>query len=126
LDFGLALIDGDHSHEGVKRDVEAFLPVRPTRTQWLILHDTFNPTVRNGIRAVNWNVPWVHKVEIDFVSGNLMSNPHVRKQMWGGSGLPNFGPQTGKALFKLKKLIACYMKRAIDQAVTSLHGSLNE
>lgn len=92
LDFDLALIDGDHSHEGVKRDIEAFLAVRPTRTQWLILHDTFNPIVRNGIRAVNWNVPWVHEVEIDFVPGNLMSNPHVRRQMWGGIGIAELRP----------------------------------
>jgi hypothetical protein len=91
-DFDLALIDGDHTADGVRADIEAFIATRPTRPAWLILHDTFNPTVRAGIKAVDWDKPWVAQVEIDFVPGNLMSDAHVSQQMWGGIGVVELSP----------------------------------
>jgi hypothetical protein len=91
-DFDLALIDGDHSAYGVKADIEAFIASRPTRPCWLILHDTFNPVVRQGIKSVNWDKPWVAQVEIDFVPGNIMHDPHVHLQLWGGIGVVELQP----------------------------------
>jgi cephalosporin hydroxylase len=91
-DFDLALIDGDHTSDGVKADIEAFISDRPTRPCWLIMHDTFNPVVRAGIRSVNWDRPWVAQVEIDFVPGNVMHDRHVRNQLWGGIGIVELQP----------------------------------
>jgi hypothetical protein len=91
-DFDLALIDGDHSAAGVRADIEAFIASRPTRPCWLILHDTFNPTVREGIRSVDWDKPWVSQVEIDFVPGDLKKDPAIFRQMWGGIGVVELQP----------------------------------
>lgn len=92
-DFDLALIDGDHSAECVKADIEAFIATRPTKPCWLILHDTFNPVVRQGIKSVNWDKPWVSQVEIDFVPGNIMHEPAVHHQLWGGIGIVELQPE---------------------------------
>jgi len=92
-DFDIALIDGDHSANGVKADIEAFIASRPTKPCWLILHDTFNPEVRSGIRAVNWDRPWVSCVEIDFVPGIIKQDPAIYFQMWGGIGVVELQPK---------------------------------
>jgi hypothetical protein len=91
-DFDLALIDGDHSADGVRADIEAFIASRPTKPCWLILHDTFNPDVRSGIRSVNWDRPWVSYVEIDFVPGVIKQDPAIHLQMWGGIGIVELQP----------------------------------
>jgi hypothetical protein len=123
-DFDLALIDGDHSTEAVTADIEAFIATRPTRPCWIILHDTFNPWVRAGIRSVDWNKPWVSQVEIDFVPGNIMPEGFVHLQMWGGIGVIELQPhdrtgpllvnEEGKLLFEAALKVTGHATRPVS------------
>jgi predicted O-methyltransferase YrrM len=82
--FDLVLVDGDHSAEGVKADLDSLLAERPRHKAWIVMHDSFNPEVRRGILSTDWTKPWVHNLEVDFVPGNIMSERHVLNEMWGG------------------------------------------
>jgi hypothetical protein len=89
------LIDGDHSAAGVKGDITALLSgFRPSRPLYVIMHDSFNPDVRQGIRAAPWaENPHVHVVELDYVGGVLTLDPEAYREMWGGFGLAVLLPE---------------------------------
>jgi hypothetical protein len=91
--WDFALVDGDHSSEGVKNDLNAVLEKRPLRCAWIAMHDSFNPGCRKGIKDANWNNPWVHLVEVDFVPGHLQFRPSLGVQMWGGLSLAEVRPE---------------------------------
>jgi hypothetical protein len=86
-DLGFVLIDGDHSYDGVRADINLFLGLVPPRPLFIVFHDSFNPECRRGIKAANYHQSsHVHYVEIDFISG--VFNPHsLSRQMWGGLAL---------------------------------------
>lgn len=68
--LGFVLIDGDHSTEGVKSDIDAVLDFKPNRPIFIVFHDSFHPASRAGILAAGWEkCPYVHYVEIDFIPG---------------------------------------------------------
>lgn len=84
-ELSFALVDGDHSTDGVRRDIDHLLRVRPTVPFYIVMHDSFNPQCRLGLRQANWSAnPYVHAVELDFVSGVVNSAPAFRDQLWGG------------------------------------------
>lgn len=90
-------VDGDHSADGVRRDLEFILSIRPTRAMTVFMHDSFNPGCRQGIRAAQWaRSPWCHFVELDFVPGILHPNANCRREMWGGLALACFLPTERK------------------------------
>lgn len=69
-ELGFVLIDGDHSAEGVRSDINAVLRYKPVRPVYVVFHDSFHPPCREGILAADWSAcPHVHLVEIDFVPG---------------------------------------------------------
>ena len=43
------LIDGDHSAEGVKNDIENILKLKTTKPLVILMHDSFNPICRKGL-----------------------------------------------------------------------------
>jgi len=51
---GFVLIDGDHSTQGVKADIEAVLQYIPRQPLYIVFHDSFHPRSRKGILAVEW------------------------------------------------------------------------
>ena len=64
------LIDGDHTTEGVKSDIESVLQYRPESDMYIVFHDSFHPKSRKGIVKANWNVSkYVHYVEVDYIPG---------------------------------------------------------
>lgn len=64
------LIDGDHTEEGVKNDINEVLKYKPKKRLYVLFHDTFIPMARKGILGADWEKnPNVHYVEIDFVPG---------------------------------------------------------
>lgn len=86
VDF--ALIDGDHSEDGVRRDVEALLDSRAVGRSVIVIHDTMNETVRRGLEGVRFDgYPKVAYVELDFVAGQLFREPTIKDELWGGLGL---------------------------------------
>jgi len=83
------LIDGQHTRQGLKADIENLLEFTPTTTLLILIHDSFNPECRQGILEANWTKnPHVQEVEVDFVPGALAIHPpSVYGQMWGGFAL---------------------------------------
>ena len=89
------LIDGDHSAEGVKRDIENILQLKITKPLVILMHDSFNPTCRRGMLDVDYTISnHVEKIEIDFVQGIFSPSATTNGEMWGGFGLIHLNPDT--------------------------------
>lgn len=86
VDF--VLVDGDHSADGVRRDLEDLLASPAVADTIIVIHDTVNETVREGLERVRFEgYPKVAYVELDFVAGYMFREPSLRHQLWGGLGL---------------------------------------
>jgi hypothetical protein len=86
VDF--ALIDGDHSSEGVRRDIEDLLNSPATSNTLIAIHDTMNEVVRAGLKEVEFEAwPKVDYVELDFVPGYMFREQPLCGELWGGLGL---------------------------------------
>jgi hypothetical protein len=86
VDF--ALVDGDHTPEGVRRDVEDLLASPAVRRAVIVAHDTTNEGVRSGLEGVGLEeYPSVAYVDLDFVAGHLSARGPFAGQLWGGLGL---------------------------------------
>jgi hypothetical protein len=86
VDF--ALVDGDHSSEGVKRDIEDLLSSDAVKQTVILIHDVNNEQVRRGVDAVRYR-SWrkVAYVELDCVPGYMFKEERLRHELWGGLGL---------------------------------------
>jgi hypothetical protein len=95
VDF--ALIDGDHSADGVRRDVEALLASGACRRTVVVLHDTANEWVRDGLEALDLpSHPRVALSMLDFVPGYLVVEDHDRShEIWNGLGLVVIDAEAG-------------------------------
>jgi hypothetical protein len=90
------LIDADHHRACVQRDINNVLRVTPTRPLYLVMHDSFNPECRRGMKEAPWAAnPNVHLVELDFVPGRLVTEeePNSNREMWCGFALAVFLPE---------------------------------
>jgi hypothetical protein len=86
VDF--ALVDGDHSAEGVRRDMEDLLDSPAVGNTVIVVHDTMNETVRAGLEEVSYDgYPKVAYVDLDFVAGYMFREPSLEHELWGGLGL---------------------------------------
>lgn len=92
VDF--VLIDGDHSTEGIKRDIEIMLTYIPKSPMFIMMHDGFNPKCRQGMLAAQWEKsPYVHWVDLDFIPGRVVEHGGGGDgEMWGGLALAYFHP----------------------------------
>jgi hypothetical protein len=96
-------VDGDHSADGVRRDLEFILSFRPLKQMIVLMHDSFNPGCREGIRAARWSCnPFCHFVDVDFVPGILHPNENCHRQMWGGLALALFLPEPRRHHLEVK------------------------
>lgn len=91
-DLGFILIDGDHSTEGVRSDINIILAnYKPVCPLYIIMHDAFNPECRAGILSANWpDCRYVHFLEIDFIPGVYhfeAFDTAESKSMWAGFAL---------------------------------------
>ena len=102
--LGFVLIDGDHSTEGVRADLNAVLRYKPNRPIFVVFHDSFNPECRSGILSADWDdCPYVHYVEIDFIPGVFhfeAFDTAPARSMYGGLALALLLPE--KRDFDLK------------------------
>jgi hypothetical protein len=96
-ELGFVLIDGDHSTEGVRADINNVLRYKPTRPVFVVFHDSFNPDCRKGILAADWSDgDFVHYVELDFVPGVYHFEPFDTappRSMFGGLCLAIMRPE---------------------------------
>lgn len=87
-DVDFALIDGDHSADGVRHDLESLLDSSAARSTVIMLHDTMNEEVRSGIERAGISArPEVVYHELDFFPGYEFVGGHFDGQVWGGLGL---------------------------------------
>jgi len=84
------LIDGSHYAEGVRSDIESLFLLKPTRDVVILMHDSFNPSCRAGMREAAWaDCPHVHEVELDLIPGNFSAEQFdtaESRSMWSGLG----------------------------------------
>jgi hypothetical protein len=86
VDF--VLVDGDHSADGVRRDIVDLLESDAVGETVIVLHDTINEVVRAGIDAVDYRAyEKVRLFEPDAVPGTMSLVPEYLGQMWGGIGV---------------------------------------
>lgn len=88
--LNFVLIDGSHTEEGVRNDVNALLHYKPAGPLYILMHDSFNPGCRRGIRTADWETsPYVHLLELDYVHGRLMPKDEGAsyREMWCGFAL---------------------------------------
>jgi hypothetical protein len=95
--LGFVLGDGDHSASGVQADIEALLCHRPRGPVLVLLHDSFNPDCRAGIRRAGWGrSAFVHSLELDYVVGGYHPTAQggaFARSMWGGFALALLRPE---------------------------------
>lgn len=95
VDF--VLVDGDHSAEGVRRDIVNLLDSDAIGETVIVLHDTINEEVRAGMDAVDYrSYDKVRLYEPDAIPGTMSLHPSYLGQMWGGLGLIVCGSQALK------------------------------
>lgn len=84
VDF--ALVDGDHSYEGVKQDLEHLLDSDAVSRTVIVLHDAMNEDVRAGIESVDFeSYPKVAFTDLNFVM--QYQEAALMEEVWGGLGL---------------------------------------
>lgn len=86
VDF--VLVDGDHSAPGVRRDIEDLLDSPAVGDTAIVIHDSSNERVREGLDAIHFAAwPKVAFVELDLLAGYMMREERLRHEIWGGLGL---------------------------------------
>ena len=92
-ELGFVLVDGDHSAEGVRTDIDILLKYTPCVPLYIFMHDSMNPDCRSGMRAADWaSNPYVHAVELDLVGGVITPVPRLYGQAWEGLALAIMKP----------------------------------
>jgi hypothetical protein len=86
------LVDGDHTTKGVKRDLHSILSYPHKNPITIILHDSFNPQCRAGIKGIDYaQYPQVKYVELDYITGSFWHN-NTYREMWGGFAMIQLDP----------------------------------
>ena len=102
---GFVLIDGDHTTDGVRTDINSVLKIKPVRPVYIVFHDSFHPPCRQGILAANWQeCPFVHYVEIDFIPGVFHREAFDTAQagsMYGGLAVALLLPEERKTPLRI-------------------------
>jgi len=114
-DVDFVLVDGDHSADGVRRDVQDLLQSPAVTSTIILAHDTLNQDVRHGLEEIDYgayeHVAWV---DLDFIPGYVARLPERLGECWGGLGLivvdatgafQSGGPLRGEDLFDQSTLV---------------------
>ncbi len=111
-------VDGDHTAEGVRLDLEHVLALRPTSPVVVLMHDSFNPQCRRGMLQARWaQCRHCHYVELDFVPGVLHPDPRCLREMWGGLGYALLLPEPRTAPLEVHRSHQLLFEAAFRQSV---------
>ncbi len=102
IDF--ILIDGDHSYEGVKGDINIIQSYVPKTPMFLVMHDSFNPECRQGMIDAEWDkMEYTKWIDLDFIPGRVVNVRDTDKQeMWGGLAFAYFEPKKREGNLEIK------------------------
>jgi Cephalosporin hydroxylase len=101
-EVGFVLVDGDHSADGVRKDIDNLLRFKPVVPMYIVMHDSFNPECRRGLREADWaGCPYVHAVELDLVAGCVNPAPAFGDEPWGGLALGVLRPEPRQGRFEI-------------------------
>lgn len=83
------LVDGDHSYDGVRQDLNAVFSYKADAPVVVLCHDTFNPSCRQGAMDADWaKARHVRYADLDFIPGRMVEHGGGGDgEMWGGLGL---------------------------------------
>ena len=84
VDF--VLVDGDHTREGVRRDIEDLLGSTAVSRTLIAVHDAMNEDVAAGLAAIDLDA-YPKVVFVDFGFVQLRQDPGPLQDIWGGLGL---------------------------------------
>lgn len=113
------LIDGDHSADGVRRDIEIMLDYKPTRPMVMMMHDGFNPECRRGMLEARWaRSPYLQYVDLDFIPGRIIEGGGGIGEMWGGLALAYFAPEPREGDVRFMTTSQGAYERAREVALT--------
>jgi hypothetical protein len=124
LDF--VLIDADHTEQGVRRDIESVLRYRPSRPLYIVVHDSFNPGCRRGIKHAAWSENGhIHFVEVDFTTGRLVNDEEAvdYRQMWCGFALAVLLPQRRTGSLVIHENESLLFKAALRESIYRYENS---
>ena len=97
------LVDGDHSKNGVKKDLECILSHNFKRPLTVILHDSFNPQCRSGMKSVEYKkYNFIEHIDLDYIHGCFSPNKNY-KEMWGGFAIISINPKIKKSSSKINQ-----------------------
>jgi hypothetical protein len=97
VDF--ALVDGDHTAEGVRADLRNLLASPAVQRTVIVLHDTMNEETRKGIGSAHpEGFEKVRIVELDLLTGYMGRLEPFTGQLWGGLGLIVVDADPGSAV----------------------------
>jgi Cephalosporin hydroxylase len=126
LDF--VVLDADHTEKGVRGDIERLLHYQPHQPLYIIMHDSFNPGCRKGMKEAAWSEsPFVHLVELDFVPGRLVSDEAERdyREMWCGFALAVLLPEKRAGGLVVHENESLLFQAALRQSVYRYENSRN-
>jgi hypothetical protein len=104
LPLEFVFVDGNHSKEFVRRDINNLLAYQPITKTVILMHDSFNPECREGIATANWKqCDFCHFVELDFVPGIVHPDHKVRGQLWGGLAMALLLPEHRKGELHIRR-----------------------
>jgi len=118
VDF--ALVDGDHTAAGVRRDVEDLLSSSSVEECVIVLHDTLNERVRTGLETVDYDrYEKVSFVDLDFLPGCVFCEGPWNGESWCGLGLIVTGEAIEGRLWPVKYPMSEITRRFRDPLASS-------
>lgn len=103
INLSFVLLDGDKAVKSMYEDINHVLEYTPQIPLVVLMHDSFNPAIRKGIRDAKWKeCPYVHYMEMDFVPGVFHEKNSLYQEMWCGFSLALMLPEKreGKLLIR--------------------------
>ena len=119
VDF--ALVDGDHTADGVRRDAQALLDSPACRSTVIVFHDAANEEVRAGLEALDLpEHPKVAVVLWDLVPGYLVSADARHLEIWNGLALVTlYEGWPGRAVVEEEFYDSAWALQAAREAIRS-------
>ena len=91
----------NHTTQAVLSDIESILQLKPKKPVVILLHDSFNPPCRKGMKLYNYDSnQYVHVMDLDFIPG-VFNLKGLYREMWGGFAMIYMSPKRREKPLKI-------------------------